>query len=164
MPARKAPGTASDPPPWLSAIRSSAGKPQGAGALRRSWSAGATSVRVEDLRLQFGRERKLNSFALRIILAGNEMQRLHRPGFSARSTIHDFPRTETKSPASGSATVRTLGYAFRHKSSPTNSNSPRPIGDRTNFALSQTYSRLQRSFRGSQLNYRRNATAESGSG
>ena len=30
--------------------------------------------------MQFGRERKLDSLALRIVLAGNEVQRLHRPG------------------------------------------------------------------------------------
>ena len=41
---------------------------------------GRPVVRVEDLRLQLGRESKLDCLALRIVLAGNEVQRLHRPG------------------------------------------------------------------------------------
>ena len=41
---------------------------------------GGPVVRVEDLCLQFGRECELDRLALRIVLAGNEMQRLNRPG------------------------------------------------------------------------------------
>ena len=41
---------------------------------------GRPVIWVEDLRLQFGCECELDRFALRIVFAGNEMQRLHRPG------------------------------------------------------------------------------------